>query len=145
MKSRVVSSIGILGLFFVLAVAGVQAQTATRGEVNLLFDFTAGTATLKAGRYNIRKMNGNVISFRTEDGSKRVLVDAPLVVGARDSKAGARLVFNRYGDLYFLAQVWLNADTGRQLFPSQAESRTRNSQLARGIKAERVEVVVQGN
>jgi len=145
MRSKVVSSIGTLGLFFVLAIAGVHAQTAARGEVNLPFDFKAGSAALKAGQYSIKKMNGNVISFRTEDGSKRVLVDAPLVVGARASKAGARLVFNRYGDVYFLSQVWLNADTGRQVFPSKAESQARNAQLARGIKPERIEVVLQGN
>ena len=145
MRNKVMSSIGILGLFFVLAIAEVQAQTATRGEVNLPFDFTAGSATLKAGRYSIKKMNGNVISFRSAEGSRKVLVDAPLAVGARASKSGARLVFNRYGDLYFLSQVWLNADTGQQLFPSKSEGEARNAQLAKGVKPERVEITVLGN
>jgi hypothetical protein len=139
-----VSSIAILSLFFVLAIAGVQAQRSSSVEVNLPFDFIAGKATLKAGRYSIRKFSGNVLSIRSEDG-KRIMVDAPLTVGSRDSKAGARLVFNQYGDLYFLSQVWLNPETGQQLFPTKEENKTRTAQLAKGIRPERVEVTLSGN
>ncbi len=142
MRNKVIRKIGILSLFFVLAVAGVQAQTPSV-EVNMPFDFTAGKATLKAGHYSIRKLGGNLLSIRSEDG-KRVVIDAPLTVGSRDSKAGARLVFNRYGDSYFLSQAWLTTDIGQQLFPTKAESKERDVHLARGIKPERVEVSLRG-
>src|SRR6185503_12196795 len=145
MRNKVLSSIAMLSLFFVLAVAGVQAQRPTGVEVNLPFDFTAGKATLKAGRYNIRKLggNGNVISILNEDG-KRVIVDAPLTVGSRDAKGGARLVFNRYGDSYFLTQIWLTSEIGQQLFPTKAETKVRDLQLSKGLKFERVEVSLNG-
>jgi hypothetical protein len=145
MRNKVISSIGIFGLFFVLAIVDAQAQRATSAEVSLPFDFTAGSTTLKAGRYSIKKLGGNVISIRSADGAKRVMVDAPLAIGARDSKGGTRLVFNRYGDLYFLAQVWLNPESGRQVFPSKSERKARDSQLARGFKPERLEISVRGN
>jgi hypothetical protein len=144
MRTKIFSSIAMLSLFFVLASAGVQAQRPTGVEVNLPFDFTAGKATLKAGRYNIRKLSGDVVSIRSEDG-KRVIVNAPLTVGSRDSKGGARLVFNRYGDNYFLTQVWLTPEIGQQLFPTKSESKARDTELAKGIKAERVEVSLRGN
>jgi hypothetical protein len=145
MRNKVLSSIAVLSLFFVLAVAGVQAQRPTGIEVNLPFDFIAGKAALKAGRYNIRKLggNGNVISIRDEHGNP-VVVDAPLTIGSRDAKGGARLVFNRYGDSYFLTQVWLTPEMGQQLFPTKAETKVRAAQLAKGIKAERVELSLNG-
>jgi len=144
MRNKVLSSIAMLSLFFVLAVAGVQAQRPTGVEVNLPFDFTAGKATLKAGRYHIRKLSGEVFSIRSEDG-KQIIVNAPLTVGSRDSKGGARLVFNRYGNDYFLTQVWLTQEIGHQLFPTKSESRARDIELAKGIKAERVEVSLNSN
>src|SRR6185295_17164287 len=144
MRNKIFSSIAMLSLFFVLAIAGIQAQRPTGVEVNLPFDFTAGKATLKAGHYNIRKLSGEVFSIRSEDG-KQIIVNAPLTVGSRDSKGGARLVFNRYGNDYFLTQVWLTQEIGHQLFPTKSESRARDIDLAKGIKAERVEVTLNSN
>jgi len=85
-----------------------------------------------------------VLSLRSEDG-KQTIVNAPLTVGSRDSKGGARLVFNRYGDSYFLNQVWLTTEIGQQLFPTKSESKARDRQLAKGIKSERVEVSLNAN
>jgi hypothetical protein len=144
MKKMISRTIAIIGLLFALAVVGVQAQTPSRAEASVPFDFTAGRATLKAGSYSIKRL-GNSLSIRTIDGKKTVLVNAPLAIGSRDQNGGARLVFNRYGDLYFLSQVWLTVDSGRQLFPSESESRAREFQLSKGVKPERVEVAVRGN
>ena len=144
MRNKIFSSIAVLSLFFVLAIAGIQAQRPTGVEVNLPFDFAAGNATLKAGHYNIRKLSGEVLSLRSEDG-KQTIVSAPLTVGSRDSKGGARLVFNRYGDSYFLNQIWLTQEIGQQLFPTKSESKVRETQLAKGIKADRVEVSLNHN
>jgi hypothetical protein len=144
MKKVISRTITMAGLFFALAVVAVQAQTPSRAEAELPFDFTAGKATLKAGSYEIKRL-GNAISIRTADGKKTVLANAPLLIGSRDRKGGARLVFNRYGDLYFLSQVWLSVDSGRQLFPSEAESRAREFQFSKGVKPARVEVALRGN
>ena len=143
MKNMISRTIALMGLFFALAVVGVQAQTPTRTEAVIPFDFAAGKATLKAGSYAIKVVRGNALSIRTTDGKKTVLVNAPLAIGSRDREGGARLVFNRYGDLYFLSQVWWSGDSGRQVFPSESESRAREFELSKGIKPERVEVAVR--
>ena len=66
------------------------------------------------------------------------------LLGSRDSKAGERLVFNQYGDQYFLSQVWLSVDTGRQLFTSGVETKAaREYKLANNnAKPKRVEIAM---
>ncbi|MGH9970344.1 MAG: hypothetical protein ACREBG_21485 [Pyrinomonadaceae bacterium] len=137
-------NVAILGLFFVLAIASAQAQTSRR-EVNIPFDFSAGSAKLKAGVYTVKRMSGNALAIRSAAGKTTALVNAPLTLGSRDSKAGQRLVFNKYGDRYFLSQIWLRVDTGRQLFPTAEETRTaRDYRLADGTaKPERREVALR--
>lgn len=145
MKNRIASMLALAGLFFVLAVANSQAQIPAKVVVSVPFDFTAGKATLKAGTYSIRRLNGNALSIKSADGMKTVVVNAPLTIGSRDFKAGERLVFNRYGADYFLSQVWLSVDSGRQLHQSGREEKTaREFKLARAdAKPERVEIAVK--
>lgn len=123
MKHQILKTIAILGLFFMLAMTSVSAQTTGKVEVKIPFDFTAGKATFKAGTYSIKRVSNNSVAIRSLDGKTTKLIDAPLAIGARDSKAGERLVFNQYGDQYFLSQVWVDADSGRQLFTSGAEKK----------------------
>ena len=144
MKNLITKSLAIMALFFMVAVGSVQAQTPAGAEVNIPFDFSAGKATLKAGVYRIKQQAGSVLAISSADGKKTSLLDAPLTIGSRDFKAGSRLVFNRYDDQYFLSQVWLNVDTGKQLFTSRAETRAaRECRLAKkNAKPERVEIAV---
>ena len=145
MKNQILKTIAILGLFFMLAMTSVSAQTAGKVEVKIPFDFTAGKATFKAGTYSIKRVSDNSVAIRSLDDNTTKLVDAPLAIGARDSKAGERLVFNQYGDRYFLSQVWVSADTGRQLFTSGAEKKAAQEyRLANnGEKPKRVEVAAR--
>jgi hypothetical protein len=144
MKNLVMRSTAIMGLFFMLAMVSVQAQTPSRAEVSIPFDFSAGKAALKAGTYGFKRMAGNAIAISTADGKPIALVNAPLTIGSRDFKAGERLVFNKYGEDYFLSQVWLTVDSGRQLFTSGGETKTaREYKLAKNnAKPERVEIAV---
>ena len=144
MKNQIQRSIAILGLFFMLAIASVNAQTPGKIEVNIPFDFLAGKKALKAGTYTIKRTSGTALSLRSADGKTTVLVNAPLTIGSRDLKPGERLVFNRYGEQYFLSQVWLTVDTGRQLFSSGAEVRAaREYKLANNnAKPQRVDVAM---
>ena len=146
MKTQILRSTAILGLFFVLAIANVNAQTPSRAEVTVPFDFSAGKANLKAGSYRIHRLSGSAISIRSANGETAAIVSAPLSIGSRDFKAGERLVFNKYGDRYFLSQVWLSVDNGRQLFMSGAETKAASDYklVAKNGKTERVEVALRG-
>ncbi len=144
MKNQIIRTTAMMCLFMVMAIVSVQAQT-TAGEVNIPFDFVAGKAELKAGTYNIKQRSGNVLAINNADGKTVALVNAPLTIGARDAKAGTRLVFNQYDNRHFLSQVWLRVDTGKQLFTSDAEtSAAREYKLAkRNAKPRRVDVAIK--
>ena len=145
MKKQFIKTTAILGLFLVLAISSANAQTAGRVEVNIPFDFSAGKVTLKAGDYSIKRTSGNALVIRSLDGKINALISAPMEIGSRDYKAGQRLVFNQYGDRYFLSQVWLRLDNGLQLFTSGAEVKAaRYYRLAKNqAKPQRVEIALQ--
>jgi hypothetical protein len=129
MRNQIYRVIAILGIFLGLAVASVQAQAPSRVEVNIPFAFLAGKATLKPGVYSIKRMSGNLLSLRNTEDKSSVILNAPLTISSNDPKAEERLVFSKDGDRYVLSQVWLTADTGRQLFVE-----------SKGAKYERVEL-----
>jgi hypothetical protein len=143
MKNRVTTIVAALGLFLTLAVVSVSAQTPTGAEVNIPFDFSAGKTSLKAGTYIITQSGHKALQIRDAKDKKTILVNAPLTIGARDFQSGERLVFNRYGNEYFLTQVWLTADEGKQLFPSKAETTAARQLVKHNVKPQRVEIAVR--
>lgn len=114
MKNQIYRAIAIFAIFFGFAVASVEAQTASRVEVQIPFEFTAGKTTLKPGVYTVKRMSGNLVQLKNADG-KAVILNAPVNLSSTKPEATERLVFNKYGHEYFLAQIWLTADTGREL------------------------------
>jgi hypothetical protein len=129
MRKQIYRVVAVLGVFFGLAVAGVQAQTPSKVKINIPFEFSAGKATLQPGVYSIVRTSGNLLTLRNSDGSSAVILDAPPMAGRVDEKAGERLVFAKSGDQYFLAEIWLSVDSGRRVFTT-----------GKTDKAERVEI-----
>ena len=79
---------------------------------------------MPAGEYSFQTIvsAGDGLLIRSADGKTSALRLSEPTEKAKD-KSHARLVFHRYGDRYFLAQVWTGANnTGRQLLKSQDES-----------------------
>ena len=131
MRHQIYRVSAFVAIFFVMAVAGVQAQAPSKVEVNVPFEFTAGKSTLKPGVYSIRRMSGNLLALRSADG-KSVILNAPQALSSNDPKAEERLVFDKYGDQYVLSQIWLTVDTGRQLFVEK-----------KGANQERIEIALR--
>jgi len=115
MKNLAFRIAAVLGIFLGLTVAGVQAQTPSRVEVNIPFEFSAGKTTLKAGVYTVKRMSGNLITLRNVADKSSVILNAPVNLSSTNIDSKERLVFNKSGDRYFLAQIWLTVDTGREL------------------------------
>jgi len=114
MKQQIFKLTAIFAIFLGLAVTGVQAQASSKVEVNIPFEFSAGKTTLQPGVYSIKRMSGNYLTLRSADG-KSVILNAPLNLTSSNPESVERLVFNKYGDEYYLSQIWLTADTGREL------------------------------
>jgi hypothetical protein len=117
MKSRVTSllSIGIA----LVAVAAVQAQDRTVAA-NVPFSFYMGGSAMPQGSYKVDELShGAVVSLRSKDSIKSVTTHE---IAGQKQVEPARLVFHRYGDSYFLAEIW-NGETsvGQALATSKRE------------------------
>lgn len=115
MRNQIYRAIAILNIFLGFSMASVQAQTPNRIEVKIPFEFSAGTTQLKPGVYTIKRISENLVTLKNVDDKSAAILNAPVNLGSTDIAATERLVFNRYGDRYFLAQIWLTADSGREL------------------------------
>ena len=115
MKHHIFKLTAIFAIFLGIGVTGVYAQAPSKVEVNIPFEFSAGNTTLPSGVYSIKRMSGNYLALRSSDGKSSVILNAPLNLTSVDEKAGERLVFKKYGEEYFLSQIWLTVDTGREL------------------------------
>ena len=110
-----------LGLFLLLAASSVYAQQ--KLTVDVPFDFMVGKRTLPAGAYEIdRDVAHQKIAFiHNLDNNTRSITSCQTVETTGPTEA-AKLVFHRYGNRYFLSEIWEQASgIGRQLSPSAAE------------------------
>jgi len=129
MNNKIYRFAAILGIFLGLAVTSVHAQAPSKVEVDIPFEFSAGKTTLPAGVYSIKRMSGDNVILRSEDGKSSAILNAPVTNNSTDPNAVERLVFERYGEQFALSQIWLKADTGRQVWTNK-----------KGPKSERIEI-----
>jgi len=132
MKNQTYRLVALLGIFLGFAVVSAHAQAPSKVEVNIPFEFSAGKTTLPAGVYTIKRMSGDNVTLRSEDGNSTVILNAPVTDSSTDPNAVERIVFQRYGDQFALAQIWLTADTGRQVWTNK-----------KGAKSERYEIALR--
>ena len=130
MKNQVYRAIAIFAIFFAFAVASVEAQTASSVKVQIPFEFTAGKTTLHPGVYTIKRMSGNLVTLKSVADKSSVILNAPVNLSSTNSEATERLVFNRYGHEYVLAQIWLTADSGRELSNTKKAGKPERIELS---------------
>jgi len=116
-----------------LTVASVHAQNDGSFSVTIPFDFTAAGKTLPAGDYYVRpSLDGAHVVMRIE--SKNGSLSVYLVthgVRSADFQNESKLVFNRYGEQFFLSQVWAAGfNTGEELNKTSRE-RVLQREMAR--------------
>jgi hypothetical protein len=113
----------LIGLGLLLATASAYAQTGVV-KANVPFNFIVGKTQIPAGRYLIQNLStsGSAMAIESPDRQviKLVLPNACESLMAQDK---TKLVFHRYGDQYFLAQVWTEGNNrGSELPKSQRET-----------------------
>ena len=123
----------VTATLFVLSII-VAAQVAQADEpmlVNIPFAFVAGNVTLPAGEYRVQKLDRNsaVVLIRCSDATASAMV-VTHAAQAKELQTESKLIFNQYGNRYFLSQVWTAGSIrGRQLLKSPQEKEI--SQVAR--------------
>ena len=125
MKKQALRTVTMLSLFLMLAVVSVHAQnhSADRIVVQIPFDFVAGKKTLPAGEYTVKPtLATRVTLIRNAAGRREFTTISTIAVPAETMPTAAKLVFHKYGDQYFLSQVWTpERNLGGELPESRAE------------------------
>jgi len=110
----------VAGLFVAMG-PGLLAQEIVAMHANIPFDFRVGDKLVPSGTYLIQA-NGTAITLREEDG-RVVAVSFMTIPESRLAPlADGKLVFNRYGNDYFLASIWTpDSKEGRSLPQTRQE------------------------
>ena len=133
--------IGLLAAMTIM-VAGASANAQAlqnRITANIPFGFTVANTKLPAGKYWIRRgqsSNGDLLmQISSTDGHSNIYRLTIPVTRFNPNSEGT-LVFHRYGDDYFLFQVWpAGENTGRALPQSRTERELARKAEDNGIAA----------
>jgi hypothetical protein len=124
MKRKMFLSLTALVLALVVNVAFAQSNSKTKA--NVPFAFSIEQNAMQAGQYSIT-VSDHVMKIRNEATNKTVALLAQTEETAKPQSS--RLVFHKYGDSYFLAEVWTATGqagaSGIELPASRAEQETR--------------------
>lgn len=100
-------------------VFSVQAQDRALVRVNIPFDFQNGSEQLKSGTYTISSLNENVALVRGSSTSGMAVIH---LCEDREPAKGGNVVFHKYGDHYFISDVFISGNQNHlHLIKSKAE------------------------
>ncbi len=111
MKTRILY-LACLAALVVLLPAMLQAQLVRQPmmQIDIPFPFVAGGVHLPAGHYHVyHPGDPYAVVLERDDGKARAMTWVHPSATASDD-ASTKLVFNKYGDQHFLAQVWTEHD-----------------------------------
>jgi len=112
----------VLGALALAFAAAAQAQTALNYKTFAVpFSFKVGNKVLSAGKYKITAEN-EIIRVQKTDGKENAVTLTQRTLGANHNLSDAKLTFRRYGDQYYLSQVWLPNNLGRELKKPRREN-----------------------
>ena len=143
MQIQIWKKLIMLSVLGVLTSVSAHAQAGKQFTVTIPFNFCVAGKTLPAGQYQIGRSTEDAegLVLRGTDRRKGVFV---LTRGIQNEEVQreSKLVFRRYGDQYFLGEVWISGrSTGREL-PSSRKERLANQESAKhGSNPEKVAVV----
>jgi len=112
----------LLGLGLLFATASAYAQTAAL-KANIPFNFVVTGKSLPAGEYAIQSLSTSerVLVIRGSDKSANMVMVSPCESAKPSDKT--KLIFHRYGDCYFLSQIWTAGNSsGAELPQSPREA-----------------------
>ena len=103
---------------------------------NIPFQFVAGDQTLLAGEYRIERVfSGSLGPLRIRSTDDHALTTVMTMTVSANDWQESKLIFNRYGNHYFLSQIWTQGDnSGRELFKSQRESELARKEAKREVR-----------
>jgi len=135
MKRNLITGIlTTLTLLLLISVPSTYAQATI--EATVPFNFMVGKAEMPAGTYTINRLSSSAIEIKGST-TKKSAVSIVWSEGPSGSDSAAKLVFNRYGDSYFLSQVTRGSGASVMQLPTsklEQEQRIASTSGASGQK-----------
>lgn len=105
MKPRIlIALIAVTALLLVFS-PSVQAQQQLLFRVDVPFEFIAGGVHLPSGQYLAFHTSPSMLELVNRDGRASAWIPVKASPVAKDGDGPNEIVFNRYGDTYFLSKV----------------------------------------
>ena len=144
MKRNSLIMVSLLALTVVWA-GLVSASPIVSVRVDIPFAFSVNNQVLPAGSYEIVKNdNTTMLTIRNQADRKSIMFGVN-TAQERRVPATAKVLFNRYGDQYFLSQIWTR-DSGQEVRKSKSEreaARHASKNLAMESGPEVIEITGQ--
>ena len=135
----------VIGSVLVLVAAAVKAQLpGTPIRASIPFDFMVRGKMLPAGNYEVSRINDDPIGLmiRNLDQKHDTVMFETEPVYMRKTPGKNMLVFNRYGDTYFLSEIkTASENTAREAYPSRAERHLQQQTVMNHVEPQTVTVV----
>ena len=137
MEGKVIKRLTMLSLVSMLtlcaAVSSANAQLSNPVRAKIPFDFNVGDKRLPAGEYTFSRVSGlsdtKTMLVDNVDSSTRVF-HSTFGLQVLTPKNASTVVFNKYGDQYFLEQIWSSGEQEGTQVPESRSERTIRRQLA---------------
>ena len=123
--------LAVAGALMISMVAASECRAQSRAmEANIPFAFEVGNKTMPAGYYRIESMPtgaGSIQVIRSANGNAQATIST-IAAAAPDITVASALIFHRYGNQYFLAEIRTGDGHAREVFPSQQEKELARSE-----------------
>jgi hypothetical protein len=121
MKTIALVMAGMMALTAMASTRVAQAQEMM--VANIPFDFVADNVTLPAGEYSVKVAapGRTVLLIDRKDATASAFMNTNAAT-KNEIQTESKMIFNRYGDRYFLSELWTaGSSRGRRLLKSARE------------------------
>jgi hypothetical protein len=118
-----------------------KAQSSNGVRANVPFEFNVGDKTLPAGKIAAREMASGALAISNVDKGQHAIRIAHGVASSNQN-GRAKLVFRKYGNRYYLTQVWIPGYNGMEFQKSKTErALERETMLSKNSTTELVTIM----
>jgi hypothetical protein len=127
LKIRTAVVVAALSVVFLPPVLHAQRNN-SRSQMKVPFGFQVGTVHFAPGQYVLDESNDHILLVQGANRAAMTMSDPELVV---KSTTRSKVIFHRYGNLYFLREVWTGGSDVYITCPeSKAEREARRAERA---------------
>lgn len=120
-------AIAFLASTMLMALSSASAQS--KATANIPFNFRVGSALMPAGEYDIQSTDPHLLWLRNRNGHDTAVAVA--MTSAGTTAPPVKLVFNRYGDQYFLSETLAaSGESDKKFSPSKLEKSIRTEEAS---------------